>query len=154
MVAEQVEAVVPAAEHGAALLQEQGVVHPQRQGHAGAGQLHSWHTGVSGLPCWLSVDHDIITFGHELHGLGAVAESASPAVAAGEDLAAPRQEAGVELLQDHAGDVHRVLAETLHDVRLQSDGCRSVQSNQFPEECHLLVLFPSPRLKLELVPHT
>ena len=56
VVAEQVEAVVPAAEHGAALLQEQGVVHPQRQGHAGAGQLHSWHTGVSGMPCWLSVD--------------------------------------------------------------------------------------------------
>ena len=118
MVAQQVQAVVPAAEHGAALQQEQGVVHTQRQAHAGARQRHSCGRGVS---CWIAVDLNI-TFGHELHGLGAVAESAAPAVAAGEDLAAPRQEAGVELLQNHAGDAHSVLAETLHDVRLQSEG--------------------------------
>ena len=89
-----------------------------------------------------------ITFGHELHGLGAVAESAAPAVAAGEHLAAPRQEAGVELLQDHAGDAHRVLAETLHDVRLQSEGCWSVQSDNIPVRVPPVCVVPQPQVEV------
>ena len=153
MGAQQVEAVVPAAEHGAALQQEQGVVHTQRQAHAGARQRHSCSRGVA---CWLT--GSLWTLISPL-GTSCMVSEPWPSLP---PLPWPQVSTWPPRVRKPEWNFCRTTLEMLTaSLRKLStmSGCSLKVAGQFsqtisPEECHLFVLFPRPRLKLELVPHT